>query len=48
MIEQGIPEYQILVEREDARVTDTYSDNLKLFIESRIDVIAVGLPAWAD
>lgn len=48
MIEQGIFHYEILVERKDARVCDTYSENVRLFIESRIDVIAVGLPSWAD
>ena len=48
MEEQGICDYEILVERKDARVADTYSENVKLFIESKIDVIAAGLPSWAD
>ena len=48
MTEQDISDYEILVERKDARVADTYSENVKLFIESKIDVIAVGLPSWAD
>lgn len=48
MFEQGIHHYQILVERKDSRVSDTYSENVKLFLESKIDVIAVGLPSWAE
>ena len=48
MEEQCICDYEILVERKDARVADTYSENVKLFIESKIDVIAAGLPSWAD
>lgn len=48
MTEQGIFHYDVLVERNDARVSDAYSDNVKLFIEAKIDVIAVGLPSWAE
>lgn len=48
MEDQGISDYEILLERKDARVSDTYSENVKLFIESKVDVIAVGLPSWAD
>ncbi|MBR5329800.1 MAG: hydantoinase/oxoprolinase family protein [Firmicutes bacterium] len=45
MIEQGIYHYEILVERKDSRVS---RENCNLFIESKIDVIAVGLPSWAE
>ena len=45
MMAQGIYHYDILVERKDSRVS---RETCKLFIESRIDVIAVGLPSWAE
>lgn len=45
MIDQGIFDYEILVERKDSRVS---FESYKLFIESKIDIIAVGLPAWAE
>lgn len=48
MTKQGIADYQILVERKDARVGNAYSDNVKLHIETKIDVIAVGLPVWHE
>jgi hypothetical protein len=48
MLSQGIEDYQILVERKDVRVIDGYSENVKLYIETKIDVIAVGLPGWRE
>lgn len=48
MAEQGIDDYEILAERKDSRVGDAYSDNVKLYIETRIDIIAVGLPVWHE
>lgn len=45
MFQQGIHNYEILVERKDFRVRQ---ENCKLFIESKLDVIAVGLPSWAE
>ena len=45
---QGIEDYQILVERKDSRVFDAYSDNIKIHIETKLDVVAVGLPVWTE
>lgn len=46
MAVQQVEDYQVLVERNDSRVANVYNDSIKLFIESKIDVIAVGLPKW--
>lgn len=45
---QGIKNYQILVERKDSKISDAYSNNMKIHIETKIDVIAVGLPGWVE
>lgn len=39
--------YDILVERRDKKASNNYSENLTMFIESELEVIAVGRPAWA-
>lgn len=45
---QGIEDYQILVERKDSKVTDAYNDNIKIHIETKLDIVAVGLPLWRE
>ena len=45
---QGIEDYQILVERKDSKVSDAYSDNIKIHIETKLDIVAVGLPLWTE
>ncbi|MBQ4093138.1 MAG: hypothetical protein IJC82_07505, partial [Firmicutes bacterium] len=48
MREQGISHYEILVERQDSSFSFSNDQNIKVFLESKIDVIAVGLPSWAE
>ncbi|HMM06354.1 MAG TPA: hydantoinase/oxoprolinase family protein [Clostridiales bacterium] len=45
---QGIEDYQVLVERKDSKVSDAYSDNIKIHIETKLDIVAVGLPVWTE
>ncbi len=46
MAKQGLADYDVLVEREDSTVSDGYSDNLKIYIETKLEIIAVGRPQW--
>ena len=46
MAAQGIADYKILVERRDSRLSESANCSVNLYIETKIDVIAVGLPAW--
>lgn len=46
MAKQGIGGYNILVEQRDKKVHHAYSDSCELFIESDIEIIAVGRPSW--
>lgn len=46
MTAQGGGHYDILVERHDKKAGQNYSENLKMFIESDLEIIAVGRPSW--
>lgn len=46
MMEQSVGHYDILVERRDKKAFNNYSDNMTMFIESNLEVIAVGRPSW--
>ncbi len=48
MAAQAIEDYEILVERHDSKLNEGYNNSVNLFIETRVDVIAVGLPAWIN
>jgi N-methylhydantoinase A/oxoprolinase/acetone carboxylase beta subunit len=45
MAEQG-SHFDLLVERRDKKATNNYSENLSMFIESELEIIAVGRPSW--
>ncbi len=47
MLKQAVGNYDILVERRDKKAANHYSENLTMFIESELEVIAVGRPSWA-
>lgn len=46
MEKEGIENFEILVERKDSRVSHCYNENIKMFIESNIEIVAVTNPAW--
>ena len=47
MSEQGIDDFEILTERKDKATGGKNNDNVRLFIESKIELAAVGAPVWA-
>lgn len=47
MTEQGINDFEILTERKDKATGGKNNDNVRLFIESKIELAAVGAPVWA-
>ena len=48
MVAQGIYHYEILVERNDSTFSYSNDAGSRMFLESKIDVIAVGLPSWTE
>ena len=48
MIAEGIDHFDILVERNDSTFSYSAAEGSRMFLESKIDVIAVGLPSWAE
>ncbi|MEE0775609.1 MAG: hydantoinase/oxoprolinase family protein [Bacillota bacterium] len=48
MQEQGISDYEILVEKEEVRTGKDPSALIKLHIETKIEIIAVGHPQWSE
>ena len=46
MAAQGIADYRVFVERDDLRIDQSYNHSADLYIETKINVIAVGLPVW--
>ena len=46
MESQGITHYEILSERKDSTFSHSNDGGSRVFLESKIDVIAVGLPSW--
>lgn len=43
---QGGGHFDLLVERRDKRIHQGYSENLLMFLESELEIIAVGRPSW--
>lgn len=46
MRQQEIEDYTILVERKDVKTGNGYNENIKMHIETYLDIIAVGKPSW--
>lgn len=46
MERQGVAHYDVLVERRDVKTGNAYNENIKIHIETYLEIIAVGCPQW--